>query len=180
LIFYGVGTNARYRSISGLAVLLSNSTEVAVYVSDQGNNKIKLITLSTLLTSTVASEVDTSGSGSLGSISIYDYDLFAVVPGAILKYSIEAISYELGTPDLYSGSLVDSGLLDGAYFNARYGYPNHITHDGAGNLYISDHSVSVSGNQIDSVRRLSVQNGIVTTVACKTGINFFLFSCSSC
>ena len=149
-----------------------------MYVSDQGNNKIKLITLSTLLSSTVASKVDTSGSGSLGSISIYDYDLFAVVPGAILKYAIDPISYDLGSPNVYSGSLVDSGLLDGSYLSARYGYPNYITHDGAGNLYISDHSVSVSGNQIDSVRRLSVQSGIVTTVAGKTGMNFrFLICC---
>lgn len=72
--------------------------------------------------------------------------------------------------------LVDNsvqGLSDGLLLTATYSYPNYITRDGAGNLYVSDHAFSNNGNSysIDSVRRLSATIGNVTTLAGKTGIS---------
>jgi len=66
---------------------------------------------------------------------------------------------------------VVQGISDGSYLSSRYSYPNYITHDGVGNLYVSDHASSYDGSNIDSVRRLSAANGNVTTVAGKTGMS---------
>ena len=63
-----------------------------------------------------------------------------------------------------------SGYSDGTYLSARYGYPNYITRDALGNLYVSDHFYDKSDNAFDSIRRLSTTNLIVTTMAGKTGI----------
>ena len=64
------------------------------------------------------------------------------------------------------------GISDGLFLEAKYYYPNYITRDGAGNLYVSDHASSNDGNSysIDSVRRLSVNIGNVTTMVGKTGM----------
>ena len=60
-----------------------------------------------------------------------------------------------------------SGIDDGTFSSATYAYLNYITHDSMGNLYVSDHSTAGSLN-VDSIRRLSVRNGNVTTMAGKT------------
>jgi hypothetical protein len=61
-----------------------------------------------------------------------------------------------------------TGISDGFLLTAKYAYLNYITHDGAGNLYVSDHDSS-EGKNIDSVRRLSANMGNVTTMVGKTG-----------
>jgi hypothetical protein len=62
------------------------------------------------------------------------------------------------------------GISDGLFLEAKYSYPNYITRDGGGNLYVSDHAYSNDGNSIDSVRRLSANIGNVTTMVGKTGM----------
>jgi hypothetical protein len=62
---------------------------------------------------------------------------------------------------------VVKGISDGTYLSSTFSYPNYITHDGVGNLYVSDHAYS-NGYSIDSIRRLSA-DGNVTTLAGKTG-----------
>ena len=56
------------------------------------------------------------------------------------------------------------GISDGTLLTAKFGAPTYLAIDGAGNLYISDH---ISFNY-DSIRRLSVANNNVTTMAGKT------------
>jgi hypothetical protein len=148
-----------------------NSNEVAIYVADQANNKLKVLDLSTLVSSTVWSNVDTTGSFQLAGVTVYQFNLYAGVPGAIIKYTIDPITFALSSKVIFSGAVGTNGYSDGSYATTTYGYINYITHDGAGNLYIGDHTTGNAG-AIDGIRRLSAQNGIVTTMAGKTGRNF--------
>jgi hypothetical protein len=75
---------------------------------------------------------------------------------------------------VFSGIVGTLGYTDGSYETTSYGFINYVNHDGAGNLYIGDHTSAPSGNNIDSIRRLSAQNGNVTTMAGKTGRNFLI------
>jgi hypothetical protein len=62
----------------------------------------------------------------------------------------------------YTGSFV--GYTDGTLLSARFGTPQYLTIDGEGNLYVSD---KLSNNYF-SIRRLSVHDQNVTTMAGKT------------
>jgi len=171
----GIGTFARYDTITGLAILypdvLVNDNEVAIYVADRLNNKLKVLDLSTLASTTVSTNVDSTGSFQLAGLTIYQFDLYVGVPGAILKFSINPSTYELTNKLVFSGIVGTLGYTDGSYETTSYGFINYLTHDGAGNLYIGDHTYGDIG-AIDSIRRLSAQNGNVTTMAGKTGRNF--------
>ena len=59
---------------------------------------------------------------------------------------------------------VAQGLVDGTLLTAKFGLPSYLAIDGAGNLYVSDRL----SNNYDSIRRLSVAYGNVTTMAGKT------------
>jgi len=135
--------------------------------------------VTTQFTTTQASNVDAANS--LGGITVYNYNLYATITGAVLKYTIDPITLSLSSTGVFSGSTSTFGISDGTYLTTKYTFPNYITHDGAGNLYIGDHAntdpVGETGDAIDSIRRLSIQNGNVTTMAGKTGLaNCFLFS----
>ena len=173
-----IGTFARYDTITGLAILYPdisvNANEVALYVADQLNNKLKVLDLSTLASTTVSTNVDSTGFFQLAGLTIYQFNLYVGVPGAILKFSINPSTYELTNKLVFSGIVGTLGYTDGSYFTTSYGFINYLTHDGAGNLYIGDHTSAPSGNNIDSIRRLSAQNGNVTTMAGKTGRNFLI------
>ena len=103
-----------------------------LYIADYGNNKLKALNLNTLVTSTVATDVDASYQ--LGGIAIYQYNLFATGAGVVVKYTIDTTSFSLSSRIIYSGRVNWLGWIDGAITSATYGYFNYITHDGAGNL----------------------------------------------
>ena len=56
------------------------------------------------------------------------------------------------------------GYTDGTLLTAKFGFTNYLAIDGAGNLYVSDRYSS----NYDSIRRLSVHDNNVTTMAGKT------------
>jgi hypothetical protein len=60
--------------------------------------------------------------------------------------------------------MIGQGLNDGALLSARFGIPNYLAIDGAGNLYMSDQYVS----NYHSIRKLSSKYSNVTTMAGKT------------
>jgi len=90
-----------------------------------------------------------------------------LIPGAVLKFTIDKTTYSLSNYEIFSGTVGIFGYTDGSYATTTYGYVNYITHDGAGNLYIGDHNTGAKSG-IDGIRRLSAQNGNVTTLAGKT------------
>ena len=144
---------------------------MALYVADQLNNKLKVVDLSTLIVRTVWSNVDITGSMQLAGVSVYHFNLYAGVPGVVLKFTIDPTTYFLSNHVIFSGTVGTVGYTDGSYANANFGHVNYITHDGAGNLYIGDHNTGVIGG-IDGIRRLSVETGNITTVAGMTGRTF--------
>ena len=167
-----IGTYSRYNYIYGLALLYPDASvttnEVALYIADYGNNKLKVLNLKTLVTSTVDTSDDPYWSYT--GIAIYQYNLFATGAGVVVKYTIDSTSFSLSSRIIYSGRVNWLGGIDGATFtSATYGYPNYIAHDGAGNLYVGDHFYSNYYNGIDSIRLLSAKSGNVTTLAGKTG-----------
>jgi hypothetical protein len=151
--------------MAGMALLFSTgmSVEVALYIADQGNNKIKMLLLASYLSTTVATVPALSG------ITVYQYKLFAVVPGAVLKYNIQPYSYALGSSTLFSGSIATVGTSDGTLASATYGDPNYIKADSVGNLYVSD-SYTTNGSQIiNGIRRISLTENDVASIAGNTG-----------
>ena len=172
-----IGTYARYDTITGIAVfypdITVNSNEAAIYVADQLNNKLKVLDLTTLASRTVLTNVDSTNQQQLAGVTVYQFYLYAGIPGAILKFTIDPTTLSLSNQETFSGTVGSYGYSDGSYATTKYGYINYITHDGAGNLYIGDHT-SGSIGAIDGIRRLSAQNGNVTTMAGKTGRNFLI------
>ena len=148
-----------------------NANEVALYVADQINNKLKVVDLSTLIARTVWSNVDITGQFQLAGVTVYQLSLYAGVPGTVLKFTIDPTTYSLSNYVIFSGTVGTFGYSDGSYATSQYGFVNYITHDGAGNLYIGDHSSGDIGS-IDGIRRLSVETGNITTVAGMTGRTF--------
>lgn len=63
-----------------------------------------------------------------------------------------------GVMTTYSGQLYDHAWTDGDAASAKFGYPQHVTVDGSGNVYVSDLSP-------DRVRKIAAADGAVTTLA---------------
>lgn len=62
------------------------------------------------------------------------------------------------------------GYTDGTRLTAYFGEINYVTVDGAGNVYIGDHFDDGSGDPglpLNSIRRLAIATGNVTTMAGK-------------
>jgi hypothetical protein len=106
----GLGTYARYSSITGVAILIPTSTAVdaALYIADSGNNKIRMVELTSGLYKSVTFDSNVDPNSSLGGLTVYLYSLYACVAGAIVKYSISSTTY-LST----SGKTVLSGSYSG-------------------------------------------------------------------
>jgi len=155
----GVGSAARFKGPAGLAVDTSGN----VYVADSGNNTIRKITPSGVVT-TVAGQAGTKGSSNgaaasalfntpygvavdrLGNIYVADSSNFTIreiTPGGI-------VSTVAGMPGA-------QGSTDGTGGAARFAVPWGIAVDGAGNLYVAD-----AGN--DTIRKIT-SGGTVTTLA---------------
>jgi len=122
----GLGTYARYNSITGLAVLNSVITgvEAAVYIADSGNNKIRMVELTSGVFKSVTFDsnvgpnyydpnyyANIDPNSQLSGLTVYVNELYACIVGAIVKYTIDTSTYLIlsGTSKtIYSGSY--SGL----------------------------------------------------------------------
>jgi len=148
-----------------------NGVEAALYIADSGNNKIRMVELTSGLYKSVTFDSNVDPNAKLAGLTVYTNDLYACIVGAIVKYTFSTSTYLMASgtsKTLYSGSYTATGISDGALLTATYSTLNYVTRDGAGNLYVSDHDSS-EGKNIDSVRRLSANMGNVTTMVGKTG-----------
>jgi hypothetical protein len=112
----GLGTFARYDTISGLALQVTNDasgTDLALFIADQGNNKIRKLELTSGLfqMTTFDSNVDPyfqPGSGYLAGIAVDSSrgKLYAGVLGAILVYDVASGA---GSKALFAGRLPGQG-----------------------------------------------------------------------
>jgi hypothetical protein len=113
----GIGTYARYNSIAGVAVLIPSSTAIdtALYIADSGNNKIRMVELTSGLYKSVTLDSNIDPSSYLGGLTLYLYSLYACIFGAIVKYSISPTTY-LST----SGKTVLSGSYTGTALELHF------------------------------------------------------------
>ena len=116
----GVGTYARYNGITGIALLMLPSTgpDAALYISDGSNNKIRMLELTSGLFKSVTfdSNVDPSATPQLASLTVYSYNLYACIKGAIVKYSInQATLLSATSKTLFSGSYSGQFIQSGNY-----------------------------------------------------------------
>jgi hypothetical protein len=106
-----LGTYARYNTITGVAVFnaILTGVETALYIADSGNNKIRMVELTSGLYKSVTfdSNVDPSSNLQLAGLTVYTNKLYACVLGAIVRYTFSTTTYLIlsGTSKtLYSGS----------------------------------------------------------------------------
>lgn len=193
----GLGTFARYNSITGIALKRSYGIEgyedgrdQTLYIADQINNKIRQLDLLLLSSdnpfamTTFASAVDNSAlSLSLHGMDVFIDILYCCVAGGVYAYNI---TEGATSKTVYAGFITSfgnaQGTADGSLTSARFGIPNYVTIDGLGNLYLSDHYEDpITGNIIDSIRRISKSTQgyggiVVTTMAGKAECDGQCFS----
>jgi len=199
----GFGTYASFSSIAGIALERTCDTvprntpgkaeqfcnDVALWVVDSGNGKLRAINITQSGLFTVVtvddsadvlgdSSVVNGGSGYLAGIAIDNTYRFLVVGflGCVYMYDITGQTFPYSsvaaTRSILVGSFPNYGYQDNVDFTlAVLGAVNYIALDGDHNIYISDIYTpsSTTDSNItpgtDTIRRIDTNTGAVTTVA---------------
>ncbi|NVK53355.1 MAG: Ig-like domain-containing protein, partial [Flavobacteriaceae bacterium] len=155
----GVGTAASFNSLLGIAVDASGN----IYVSDSGNNKIKKIT-STGVVSTLAGSGAIGDADGVGTAASFNSPNGLVVDALGNAYVSDSRNNKIrkitstGVVSTLAGSGA-TGNLDAAGNLASFNNPTGIEIDASGNLYVA--------NQISNTIRKITPDGTVSTI---TGI----------
>ncbi len=164
----GTNNGARFSSPVGIAL----DSAGKIYVADQGNSTIRLITPSgtNWIVTTVAGLAGISGTNdgtsamarfkvpygiavaSTSTLYVTDTD-----NSTIRRIALSGTNWVVST---IAGSVGSFGDVDGTNGAARFNYPVGITRDGAGNLYVAD-----DGNQTIRTITPSGTNWVVKTIA---------------
>jgi hypothetical protein len=93
----------------GVAVFnaIATGVETAVYIADSGNNKIRMVELTSGLFKSVTLDTNVDPNSQLSGLTFYVNKLYACIVGAIVKYTINTNTYLIlsGTSKtLHSGS----------------------------------------------------------------------------
>jgi hypothetical protein len=159
----GTGTAARFNNPLGVAVDTSGS----VYVGDAGNNAIRKITPTGVVT-TLAGLIGTKGTNDgVGVAARFYFPEDVAVDGSNYVYVADAGNSCIrkvapdGTVTTLAGLCGTSGSDDGTNSTARFYSPLGIAVDSAGNLFVGD-----SGNNV--IRKIT-PDGVVTTIGGQAG-----------
>ena len=125
---------------TGEAAFFNNPTGIAIdksgniYVTDQGNSSLRKITTAGVVTTLVGNPVQTTLFNYPSALTIDPSgNLFIIDEGGRLyEFTTNSVLYIL------AGSLSSPGLVNGSGSVARFNYPQGITIDAKGNLYIAD------------------------------------------
>ena len=138
-----------------------------LYVVDQDNSTIRTIDSNNNVT-TIAGQVGVAGSADgQGANASFYYPSGITSDGQGNLYVVDQNNFTIRKIDsnnnvtTIAGQLGISGSADGQGTNASFNYPNSITCDGQGNLYVTDPS-----NQ--TIRKIDSNNN-VTTIAGQVG-----------
>jgi hypothetical protein len=155
----GTGAAAQFASPQSVAVDGSGN----VYVADTGNDTIRKITSSGVVT-TLAGTAGARGSADgTGAAARFDYPEAVAVDGSGNVYVADSDNCTIrritsaGVVTTFAGTANDPGSADGTGGAAQFSYPQGVAADGAGNVYVAD-----SNNQ--TIRRITPA-GVVTTLA---------------
>lgn len=159
----GMGSAARFMGPRGVGV----DTAGNAYVADSGNHTIRKVAPNGLVT-TLAGSAGQYGSadGTVTSARFFNPSGVAVDDTGsvyVADSNNQTIRKILpsGAVTTLAGSPGQWGTADGPGADARFGRPDDVTVDGAGNVYVAD-----SGN--DTIRKITPP-GIVTTMAGSPG-----------
>lgn len=152
----GIGTAAQFNGPAGVAV----ANDGTIYVADRINNRVRKILPNGTVT-TIAGSVNGYADG-VGTAALFDYPMFLDIDSNGNIYVADSGNHCIrkitpaGVVTTIAGGTT-SGFSDGVGTAALFNYPEGITVDTAGNIYVSD-----AGNQ--RIRKISSDN-IVTTIA---------------
>jgi hypothetical protein len=158
----GIGAAAQFYSPQGLACDGAGN----LFVVDSANNTIRKVVIATGVVTTFAGSAVTAGSDDgTGTTARLNYPHGVASDGAGNLFvtdsgndTIRKIVIATGKVTTLAGTAGAAGGSDGTGATARFNFPQGVTSDGAGNLYVTD-----SGN--NTIRKVVIGTGKVTTLA---------------
>jgi sugar lactone lactonase YvrE len=155
----GLGAAARFFAPNGIAVDSSGS----LFVADTGNSLIRKITPAGVVTTFAGKAGDLGGTDGTGSDARFKNPAGIAIGPSGDFYVADTYIYLIrrittaGVVTTIAGSAAYSGSADGTGNAARFGWPEGVAANGAGNIYVAD-----TGNH--TIRKISL-TGVVTTLA---------------
>jgi hypothetical protein len=158
----GIGAAAQFYSPQGLACDGAGN----LFVVDSANNTIRKVVIATGVVTTFAGSAVTAGSDDgTGTTARLNYPHGVASDGAGNLFvtdsgndTIRKIVIATGKVTTLAGTAGAAGGSDGTGATARFNFPQGVTSDGAGNLYVTD-----SDN--NTIRKIVIATGKVTTLA---------------
>jgi uncharacterized protein YjiK len=155
----GTGTGALFNRMEGAAADSAGN----VYVADSGNNTIRMIT-PTGVVSTLAGMAGTTGStDGTGTAARFIFPTGVIVDNSGSVYVADAVNNTIrkitsgGVVTTLAGSAGVTGSTDGTGTAALFSLPSDVAVDGSGNVYVAD-------TDNDTIRKIT-SAGVVTTLA---------------
>jgi hypothetical protein len=159
----GTGSAARFDNPVAVAVDGSGN----VYVADSANATIRKITPGGVVTTFAGTAGAFGSADGTGSAARFGFPSGVAMDGGGNLYVADWNNCTIrkitagGVVTTFAGTAGAGGSADGTGSAARFGDPNGVAVDGAGNVYVAD-----TGNQ--TIRKIT-SSGVVTTLAGKAG-----------
>ena len=153
----GPGTSATFNFPYGIAVDVAGN----VYVADASNNTVRKITVAGIV-STLAGDGTVGAKNGNGVSASFNYPQDLDIDGSGNIYVADEANHLIrkitpsGVVTTFAGTGI-KGSDDGPVTTATFNYPDSITHDADGNIYVSDEGSSL-------IRKITPA-GMVSTLA---------------
>jgi hypothetical protein len=159
----GTGSAARFNYPSGVTVDSAGN----VYVADSSNTAIRKITPAGVVTTFAGSAGATGSTDGTGSAARFFYPTGLAVDSSNNIYVADRANQTIrkitptGVVTTLAGTPTAAGSVDGTGSTARFFYPNSLTVDSGGNVFVVD--------EVNQTIRKVTPAGVVTTLAGAVG-----------
>jgi len=160
----GTGAAVRFNDPQGIA----GDGAGHLYVADYGNSSIRKVVITNADVTTIGGAGRAPIADGTGAAAHFSSPAGIASDGAGSVYVADSADCAIRKVVVTTGAVTTiagdgwSGSADGTGAGARFNRPEGVASDGAGNLYLSD-----TGN--NTIRRVVVASGAVTTIAGKVG-----------